>query len=159
VDAKEYRAQELGELFRQRWHAELDLRSLKSEMEMEVLRTKSPEMVRKEVAMHLLAYNLTRGIMAEAGRSGGVKPRRLSFTGAVHTVRSFEEVHLYDPVQIWADLPRLLELVSKKRVGDRPDRYEPRAVKRRPKPHPLLRMPRRKAKALIKRGIIPYNKG
>jgi hypothetical protein len=158
VDAKVYRAKELGDLFRQRWHAELDLRSLKSEMQMEVLRTKSPAMVRKEVAMHLLAYDLIRGIMAEAGRAGGVQPRRLSFTGAMHTVRSFEEVHLYDPVRIRADLPRLLELVVKKRVGDRPDRYEPRAVKRRPKPHPLLRMPRKKAKRLIERGRIPYNK-
>ena len=159
VDAKQYRARELGELFRQRWHAELDLRSLKSEMAMEVLRTKSPAMVRKEVAMHLLAYNLIRGIMAEASRSGGLKPRQLSFTGAVHTVRSFEEAHLYDPARIQADLPRLLELIVRKRVGDRPDRYEPRTVKRRPKPHPLLRMPRRKAKALIRRGIIPYSKG
>jgi DDE family transposase len=159
VDAKEYRAKEVGELFRQRWHAELDLRSLKSGMEMEELRSKSPAMVRKEVATHLLAYNLIRGIMAEAGRCEGVKPRRLSFTGAVHTVRSFEEVHLYDPERIRSDLPRLLELIAQKRVGDRPDRYEPRAVKRRPKPHPLLRMPRKKAKALINRGIIPYNKG
>jgi hypothetical protein len=158
VDAKSYRAKEVGGLYRQRWHAELDLRSLKSEMEMEVLRTKSPEMVRKEVAMHLLAYNLIRGIMAEAGRAGGVKPRLLSFTGAMHTVRCFEEVSLYDPVRIRADLPRLLELVVKKRVGDRPDRYEPRAVKRRPKPHPLLRMTRKKAKRLIERGKIPYNK-
>src|SRR3954452_16465670 len=158
VDAERYRARELGELFRQRWHAELDLRSLKSEMEMEVLRTESPGLVRKEVAMHLLAYNLIRGIMAEAGRSEGVRPRRLSFTGAVHTVRSFEEVSLYDPVRIRADLPRLVELIGQKRVGDRPDRYEPRAVKRRPKPHPLLRMPRKEAKALIKRGIIPYGK-
>ena len=158
LDAKAYRAKAVGDLYRQRWHAELDLRSLKSEMEMEVLRTKSPEMVRKEVAMHLLAYNLIRGIMAEAGRSGGVKPRRLSFTGATHTVRCFEEVYLYDPVRIRADLPHLLELVVKKRVGDRPDRYEPRAVKRRPKPHPLLRMPRKEAKRLIARGQIPYSK-
>src|SRR3954447_4647356 len=142
-------------------------------MEMDVLRTKTPGLVRKEVAMHLLAYDLIRGIMAEAGRSGGLKPRQLSFTGAVHTVRSFEEAHLYDPAWIRADLPRLLELIVRKRVGDRPDRYEPRAVKRRgprrarkepravkrrPKPHPLLRMPRKKAKALIKRGIISYNK-
>jgi hypothetical protein len=158
LDAKEYRAKELGDLFRQRWHAELDLRSLKSVMGMEMLRTKVPGMVRKEVAVHLLAYNLIRGVMAEAGRSGGVKPRRLSFAGSLHTVRSFEEGHLYDPVSIRADLPRLMELIVKKRVGDRPDRYEPRAVKRRPKPHPLLRMPRKKAKGLIKRGIIPYNK-
>ena len=67
-------------------------------------------------------------------------------------------VHLYDPVRIAADLPRLLQLIGRKRVGDRPDRYEPRAVKRRPKPHPLLRMTRKKAQALIKRGKVPYNK-
>jgi hypothetical protein len=125
---------------------------------MEMLRTKSPAMVRKEVATHLLAYNLIRGLMAEAARAKELKPRSLSFLGALHTVRAFEEVHLDDPVRIEADLPRVLPLIAQKRVGDRPDRYEPRAVKRRPKPHPLLRMPREKAKRLIKRGIIPYSK-
>src|SRR5512132_764526 len=72
---------------------------------------------------------------------------------SAHTVRSFEESHLYDPTRIAADLPRLLELIGKKRVGDRPDRYEPRAVKRRPKPYPRLKIPRRAAKRLIKRGL------
>jgi Transposase DDE domain len=158
LDAKTYQAQELKGLFRQRWYAELDLRSLKTDMRMEMLRTKSPEMVRKEVATHLLAYNLIRGLMAEAARAEEMKPRVLSFMGALHTVRAFEEVSLYDPARIEADLPRLLPLIAQKRVGDRPDRYEPRAVKRRPKPHPLLRMPREEAKRLIKRGIIPYSK-
>ncbi|HSQ58329.1 MAG TPA: IS4 family transposase [Gemmata sp.] len=153
-----YPAEELRSLFRQRWHAELDLRTLKTEMHMEMLRTKTPEMVRKEVAIHLLAYNLIRGIMAEAARIGEVSPRTLSFTGALHTVRSFEEGHLYDPTQIEADLPRLMELIGKKRVGDRPDRYEPRAVKRRPKPYPVLKIPRRAAKRLIERGRILYQK-
>jgi len=158
VDSKIYKAAGLGGLFRQRWHAELDLRTLKSEMEMEMLRTKTPEMVRKEMAIHLLAYNLIRGIMAEAARAREIKPRTISFTGSLHTVRAFEASHLYDPVRIETDLPRLLELIGKKRVGDRPDRYEPRAVKRRPKPHPRLTMSRRAAKRLIIRGIIPYNK-
>ena len=125
---------------------------------MEMLRTQSPAMVRKEVAIHLLAYNLIRGIMAEAARVVEVKPRRLSFTGALHTVRSFEESHLYDPTRIEADLPRLLELIGQKRVGNRPDRYEPRAVKRRSKPYPRLTIPRRAAKRLIKRGIRLYEK-
>ncbi|MBV8382165.1 MAG: IS4 family transposase [Planctomycetaceae bacterium] len=158
VDAATYRADELRGLFRQRWHAELDLRTLKTEMRMEMLRTKSPAMVRKEVAVHLLAYNLIRGIMAEAARVVEVKPRRLSFTGALHTVRSFEEGHLYDRARIEADLPRLLELIGQKRVGERPDRYEPRAVKRRPKPYPRLTVPRKAAKRLIKRGIRLYEK-
>jgi putative transposase len=158
LDAKKYRTKELGNLFRQRWHAELDLRTLKTDMKMEMLRTKSPEMVRKEVATYFLAYNLIRGMMAEAARVAEIKPRMISFTGALHSVRAFEESHLYDPVWIKADLPRLLELVSQKRLDDRPDRYEPRAVKRRPKPHPLLRMPRKVAKRLIKRGFIPYDR-
>lgn len=158
TEGRTYKAKELGGLFRQRWHAELDLRSLKSDMNMDMLRTKSPEMVRKEVAAHLLAYNLIRGVMAEAARAEGVKPRRLSFKGSLHTVREFEASHLYDPERIERDLPRLTALIVKKRVGDRPDRYEPRAVKRRPKPHPLLRMPRKKAKALIKRGFMLYEK-
>ena len=153
-----YPADELRRLYRQRWNAELDLRTLKTEMHMEMLRTKSPEMVRKEVAIHLLAYNLIRGIMAEAARVGEVMPRMLSFTGALHTVRSFEESHLYDPTRIEADLPRLLELIGQKRVGNRPDRYEPRAVKRRSKPYPRLKIPRRAAKRLIKRGIRLYEK-
>jgi hypothetical protein len=157
-DAKTYRAKALGDLYRQRWHAELDLRSLKTQMQMDVLRTRSPEMVRKEIATHLLAYNLIRGIMAEAARVEQIKPRSLSFTGAMHTVRAFEQGHLYDPSKIKADLPRLLKLIGQKRLDDRPDRYEPRAVKRRPKPHPLLTMPRKAAKRLIKRGIILYKK-
>lgn len=157
-DARTYPAKDVGDLFRQRWYAELDLRSLKTHMKMEMLRTKGPEMVRKEIALHLLAYNLIRGLMAEAARVVEVKPRALSFMGAVHTARGFEEVHLYDPARIEADLPRLLELIGAKRLEERPDRYEPRAVKRRPKPHPLLQMPRKKAKGLIKRGIMPYSR-
>lgn len=158
LDHKTYPADDLRGLFRQRWHAELDLRSLKTDMHMEMLRTKTPDMVRKEIATHFLAYNLIRGIMAEAARTEKVKPRGLSFQGALHTIRSFEETHLYDAEWIQADLPRLLELIGKKRVGDRPDRYEPRAVKRRPKPHPLLNMTRAEAKRRIRMGVIPYSK-
>src|SRR5262249_51776926 len=122
LDAQLYSAEEIRGLYRQRWHAELDRRSLKTVMRMEVLRGQSPEMVRKEVAVHLLASNRIRGIMAEAARVGEVKPRQLSFKGAQQTIRSFEEVHLYDPRRIKADLPRLLRWISRKRVGKRPDR-------------------------------------
>jgi hypothetical protein len=158
TDATNYTANQLGNLFRQRWHAELDLRSLKSVMQMEMLRCKSPEMVRKEVAVHLLAYNLIRGIMAEAVRKETENPRKLSFKGALHTVRSFEESHLYDPSQIRADLPLLLVIIHQKQVGDRPDRYEPRAIKRRSNSYKLLGMTRAEAKQLIEQGITPYDK-
>jgi hypothetical protein len=127
-------------------------------MRMEMLRTKSPEMVRKEVGMHLLASNLIPGVMAEAARGRAVQPRELSFNGARQTVRAFEETHLYEPREIAADFPRLLDLIIQKRVGDRLDRHEPRAVKRRPKPYHLLTMPRQEAKMRIERGEIIYER-
>jgi hypothetical protein len=156
LDATKYPASAIADLFKQRWHAELDLRSLKSAMGMEMLRTKTPDMVRKEIGMHFLAYNLMRGVMAEAARGRDVQPRELSFNGARQTVRAFEEIHLYEPEQIAADFPLLLNLIIQKRVGDRPDRNEPRAVKRRPKPYHLLTIPRREAKKRIERGEIIY---
>jgi hypothetical protein len=95
---------------------------LKTEMRMEMLRTRSPALVRKEVAAHLLAYNLDPGADGRggAGRGDGAAPAELK--GALHTVRSFEAGHLYDPGRIAADLPRLLALIGRKRAGDRPDR-------------------------------------
>jgi hypothetical protein len=156
LDATKYPASALGDLFRQRWHAELDIRSLKTTMEMEMLRTKTPDMVRKEIGMHLLAYNLIRGVMAEAARGCDTQPRELSFNGARQTVRAFEQAHLYEPKEIAADFPLLLDLISQKRVGDRPDRCEPRGVKRRQKPYHLLTIPRAQAKKRIERGEILY---
>jgi hypothetical protein len=121
-------------------------------MAMEMLRTKTPEIVRKEIGMHLLAYNLIRGVMAEAARGREVQPLGLSFNGARQTMRAFEETHLSEPNQIAADFPILLNLIDQKRVGDRPDRNEPRAVKRRPKPFRLLTIPRREAKRTDRAG-------
>jgi hypothetical protein len=115
-------------------------------------------MVRKEVGMHLLAYNLIRGVMAEAARGRDMQPRELSFNGARQTVRAFEETHFYEPKKIAADFPLLLDLISQKRVGDRLDRHEPRAIKRRPKPYHLLTIPRAEAKKRIARGEILYDK-
>ena len=156
LDPTKYQASALGDLFRQRWHAELDIRSLKTTMGMEMLRTKTPEMVRKEVGMNLLAYNLIRGVMAESARGRDMQPRELSFNGARQTVRAFEETHLYEPKEIAADFPLLLDLISQKRVGDRLDRHEPRAIKRRGKPYHLLTIPRAEAKKRIERGEIIY---
>ena len=76
-----------------------------------MLRSKRPDTVRKEVAMHLLAYNLIRGIMAEAARGRDVQPRELSFNGVVDHLPRLEETHLYEPRQIAADIPVLLDLI------------------------------------------------
>lgn len=90
LDPIKYPAKELASLYRARWHAELDIRSMKDVMQMDVLRCKSPEMVRKEIWAHMLVYNLVRGVMAEAANRNGVQPRELSFQGLGRSSRATE---------------------------------------------------------------------
>src|SRR5262245_23439988 len=83
LDAEAFTAADLADLYRARWNAELDLRSLKRTMQMDVLRCKTPELVRKEVWAHVLAYNLVRAVMAQAATRHDIEPRSISFKGAV----------------------------------------------------------------------------
>jgi IS4 transposase len=85
LDADEVPASDLAELYRARWNAELDLRSLKQTMQMDILRCKTPELVRKEIWTHILAYNLIRTIIAQAASQHGIQPRSISFKGTVQT--------------------------------------------------------------------------
>jgi hypothetical protein len=147
LDAELYSKPELAKAFRCRWHVELDIRAIKQTMNMSVLRCKTPAMVRKEIWMHLLAYNMIRTLMAQAAEQAGIEPREVSFAGALQTVNAFAPMmEMADE----ADRQRLLEIllrtIARHRVGDRPDRYEPRAVKRRSKPIALLKTPRAQAK-------------
>src|SRR4051795_8297428 len=89
LDAGEFPHDDLATLYRARWHAELDIRSLKQTLKMDVLRCRTPEMVRKEIWAHLLVANLIRGVMAEAAREHRVLPRELSFQGARQTMEGF----------------------------------------------------------------------
>src|SRR5260370_42039477 len=86
LDPKETSREDVALLYRVRWFAELDLRALKQTLQMDVLRGQSPEMVRKEVWAHLLAYNLLRQLLAEAARGAGLLPWELSVKGAVQAV-------------------------------------------------------------------------
>lgn len=147
LDAQLYDKQELGRAFRFRWHVELDIRAIKQTMNMSVLRCKTPAMVRKEIWMHLLAYNLVRTLMNQAAEQEGIEPREVSFAGAVQTVNAFAPaLELAAEGDRPALLKVLLRAIARHRVGDRPNRYEPRAVKRRAKPIALLTVPRKKAK-------------
>jgi len=147
LDARTYTAKDLATIYRLRWQAELDLRSLKGTLGMDILRCKSPEMVRKEVWAHLVAYNLIRGLMAQAAEETGSDPRELSFTGAWQAMTTFAERLLEADGKRFEELYEwLLLTIGAHRVGDRPDRVEPRARKRRPKPYPLLTKPREKAR-------------
>jgi len=139
VDAARYTAADLAGLYRARWNAELDLRSLKITLGMDVLRSKAPETVRKEVWAHLLAYNLIRAVVARAALELGCPPRWLSFAGALQAVRAFGERLLGATAAAREELHAwLLIAIGSHQVADRPDRVEPRARKRRPKDYPHL---------------------
>ena len=143
TDAQEVSKRDLFELYRCRWQIELDLRAIKTVMRMDVLRCKSPQMVKKEIAVHLLAYNLVRAVMAQAAYLGRVLPRQLSFKGALQLLNAFEENLRHCPHgRLALRHTYLLAGIAQLKLPHRPGRVEPRAVKRRPKPQPLLTKPR-----------------
>jgi hypothetical protein len=149
LDAQAYPKEDLAAAYRCRWHVELDLRAIKQVMAMDVLRCKTPAMVRKELWMHLLAYNLVRTLMAEAARAAGVRPRELSFKGTLQALNAFAAVWTF-AVRPGPTLYRaLLKAVAMHRVGNRPNRIEPRAVKRKPKPQTFLTEPRHAARTRL----------
>jgi hypothetical protein len=150
LDPAAFPRDELAALYRARWYAELDIRSLKQGLKMDVLRCKTPAMVKKEFWAHLLAANLIRAMMAAAARRHGVQPRRLSFQGARQMAEGFRaELHRAAPGAVAGLVGVMLRSLSALRVGDRPDRVEPRVVKRRPKPYPRMQEPRAVFKARV----------
>ncbi len=152
TDARAFPSAELAALYRRRWHAELDIRSIKQAMRMDVLRCRTPGMVRKEVWAHFLAYNLVRGVMAEAARRHGVEPRRLSFQGARQVLEAFRvELGHADVRASGRLMAAAWRAIAYHRVGARPDRVEPRVVKRRPKAYPRMQVPRRLARKRLMR--------
>jgi hypothetical protein len=143
LDPERYSARDLADLYRARWQAELYLRSLKTTLGMDVLRCKTPDMVRKEVWAHLLAYNLIRTVMAQAAAEYDLAPREISFKGTLQTMQAVAERLLHTTREKAAEMYQwLLLAVIHHTVGNRPNRIEPRARKRRPKPYPLLTQPR-----------------
>jgi len=145
LDAEKYPASELVALYARRWRLELCLRDVKTTLGLERLRCQSPAMVRKEMLAGLIAHNLIRCVMAEAARVYEAQLERLSFKGTVDAVRQYSAVLAQARTQkmrrdLWQDL---LHGLARDLVPLRPGRSEPRAVKRRPKPFPLLNRPRR----------------
>lgn len=153
IDAKHVTKQELLELYCSRWQVELDLRAIKAVMQMDILRCKTPPMVEKEIAAHLLAYNLVRSVMGKAAHLAGVRVRELSFKGALQLLRAFEQNLRHSPrARLIVRHAHLLAGIAQMKVPYRPGRVEPRAVKRRPKPYLRLNEPREIARdRLLKR--------
>jgi hypothetical protein len=138
---------QIGALYERRWDGEVDLRSIKSTMKMDILRCKTPAMIEKEIWAYLLAYNLLRTVMAVAANENGVEPRKISFKGAKQVLTAFApKLEAARPEQRAELVDAMLKAVAYHRVGNRPGRWEPRARKRRPKPGNRLMQPRRVAK-------------
>jgi hypothetical protein len=147
LDPIAYPANEIRALYRDRWTAELNLRSLKTHLSMEILRGQSPDVVRKEITMHIMVYNLIRLLMWHAARQHGADLHRLSFTGTLHRLRELIACLIFRPFQGQIDLNRLLsqllQWIADDRLPHRPNRFEPRRKKRRPKVYSLLSKTRR----------------
>lgn len=145
LDAKQYSASDLTDLFAERWHCELDLRSRKRSLGMHHLSSRSPQMVRKELWLHLLAYNLVRVRMAQAASLHGQTPRRLSFTAATKLIHNFAPHLSTSKGKEHARLEaELLAAIAHGTLDHRPGRQEPRAVKKREKKYSYLTKPRSK---------------
>lgn len=144
VDPEQYPAQEIAQLYLRRWKIELWFRDIKTSMGMEVLRCKSPRMLHKELEMFFIAYNLIRCLMVQAGICNDVELDRMSFKGTVDSVRQFSLAiaQARSKKKQRQLIVELLEAIARDQVPLRPDRREPRAVKRRPKAFPLLNKPR-----------------
>lgn len=148
VDSDRYPAWEIAALYRRRWQAELHLRSLKIVLQMEHLRCKTPDRVRNEFYMHLVGYNLIRQAMSAAAFRSGTEPWSISFKGTLQTVANFAPL-LSSGISTGAWCETLLEAIATHIVGDRPDRVEPRVVKRRPKQYKPMSRPRHEYKRRV----------
>ena len=144
LDPQKYPAAEIARLYARRWKIELWFRDIKTSMGMEVLRCKSPQMVHKELEMFFIAYNLISCLMVQAATSNDVALDRMSFKGTVDSVRQFSLAIAQARSKKRQNqlIIELLKVIARDQVPARPDRLEPRAVKRRPKAFPLLNRPR-----------------
>ena len=153
IDAEQFPAQEVAQLYARRWKIELWFRDIKTSMGMEVLRCQSPKMVHKELEMFLIAYNLIRALMTEASAIHEVPLDRISFKGTVDATRQYSIAiaQARSKKKQRELVHELLAVLARDEVPARPGRREPRAVKRRPKPFPLLNRHRRRFKEIAHR--------
>ena len=145
LDAVASPAEALGQLYFQRWTVELHFREIKILLGLDILRCQSPAMIHKELALHLIAYNLVRALMQQAAALHHVPLARLSFKGTLDTLRQWADVlHAArgHPRKQAALRRAMLALIARDQLPERPDRTEPRAKKRRPKNYRLLTKPR-----------------
>ena len=151
LDAVQYPAEEIAELYFKRWDVELSFRDLKTTMGMDVLRCQSPEMIRKEILMHFIAYNCIRRLMYEAAEEAHIDARIVSFKGSLQALRNWEP-HMNQAQLSRAEQFRLIsdlyDAITDVPIYQRPGRSEPRCVKRRPKNYQRMTAPRHEMKEI-----------
>jgi len=153
TDADAVPAEDVADLYRQRWQVELDTRAIKRTLGMEPLHCESPQMVRKEIWAHVLAYNLTRKVAAQAALGAEVTPRQISLASTQQALAAgWDRLSCGPSRERSGRVQKLLRGVASQMVGDRPNRCEPRAVKRRPHALALLQVPRAEAREQLLRG-------
>jgi hypothetical protein len=157
LDLEQASKEELASLYRARWNNELDLRSNKVALQMDMLRCKAPDLVRKEIWTRVLAYNLIRAVMAQAAARHGVAPRTISCTGAMPTLEAFQPLLELGAAQDAAGRLRLcrdlLAAIASPLVADRPDRFKPPVKKRRRNHYGWLTEPRAAIKRKMAKGV------
>lgn len=145
-----YSRDDIADLYHHRWRVELKIRDIKQTLGMDILRGKTPEMLRREIWTHLLAYNLIRQVMAQAALTRGCSPRQISFAGAKQTLDAFRVSLQVGEGESWVgQVEALLRAIGGHQVGKRPGRYEPREVKRRPKAYSRMTRPRAIGRAAL----------
>ena len=145
LDAKRYPADELARLYLRRWSVEVFYRDIKQTMGMDILRCQSPAMIQKEIHLHAIAYNLIRSLMNDIARRYDMDVARLSFKGTLDALRQWQPILDQPSVQprvSAAERDALYETIAGDPLPHRPNRSEPRAVKRRPKNFRLMTKPR-----------------
>ena len=148
TDPEAYSKEDIAELYGFRWNVELDLLQIKQTLHLDHVRCKSPDMVRRELWVTLLAYNLIRKVIAAAAVMYGQQPRHLGFTRACQTILAAWMLLSTDACRDVAALHQtIFAHIAANRVANRPGRIEPRALKRRPKPYPLMTHPRQQLRA------------
>lgn len=160
TDATRYSAIELADLYRQRWDVELFFRDIKTTMGMDVLRCRTPDLVRKEILMHFIAYNAVRWLITDAANAVACAPRLVSFKASIQALRQWEpQFHrrAADVCEQRRLLGSLRAAIAARQIVPRPGRREPRCLKRRPKTFALLTAPRHQMSEIPHRGRYRAN--
>jgi hypothetical protein len=148
-------ADDIAELFSFRWNVELDIRSIKTHMNLHHLRCKSPEMVRREFWATMIAYNLIRTTAACAAALHDCIPRQISFVGACQYVLAVWDVlalATWERLRLDEYWNLRFEQIAAQTVADRPGRFEPRVIKKRKKNYHLMSQPRDILKQKLRKG-------